>query len=87
MSHSHSAPAARDRHEYFGLLRHELSLQGGSQHEIAVALTLRGEGREDSATHAEVGRPHVRPLLGAGEAQGEAAKIVGVHILVTPDRD
>ena len=79
MSRSHTAPPAGYRHEQAGLLRNEIGLLLGREHQVSITLFLRCERGEDPASHAEVGSPHVRALLRAFETQGNSAKIAGIH--------
>src|SRR5260370_32874527 len=79
MGHSHSSPAARNGHENFGLLLTELRLLLQREHQVAVALVLRGQRSEYPAPDTEVGRSHVRALFGVFQAQRNSAKICGIH--------
>jgi hypothetical protein len=68
-----------DGQEYLGLVGEEAGLNLGGEHEVAVALALRGERGEDAAANAEVGRAHVGALFCAFEAEGDAAEVVCGH--------
>src|SRR6185503_16496876 len=62
-----------------GLLLDEVRLLLRREHEIPVALLLRGERSEYPAAHTEVGRPHVRALFGTFQAESNPAKIRWSH--------
>ena len=79
VGHAHAAPASGDGEEEFGLVFQEGLLKIRREHEVAVALLLRGEGGKDVAANAEVGRAHVGGLLGVGEGEGDAAEVGGGH--------
>ena len=79
VSCAHAAPASGDGDEEIRLVGEEGLLQIGREHEVAVALFFGGEGREDVAADAEVGRAHVGGLFGIGEGQGDAAEVGGSH--------
>jgi len=77
---AHSAPAAGDGEEDVGEVGDEELLLLGGEHEIAVALGLRGEGGEDSTVDAKVGVAHVGAFFGAGKSESDSAKVVGGHV-------
>src|SRR5437667_6988528 len=79
MGGSHPSPSARNGHEKMGLLLDEVRLLLRREHQVAIALFLRGERREYPAPDAEVGRPHVRALFGAFQTQRNPAKICCIH--------
>ena len=79
MGAAHSAPATGDREKDVGEVGDEELLLLRSEHEVAVALGLRGEGGEDSAADAEVGVAHVGAFFSARKSEGESAKVVGSH--------
>ena len=80
MGHSHSSPAACDGHEYLRQLLSELRLLFRRQHQVAIALLLRGESSEDPAPDTKIGRTHVRALFRARQAQRNPAKICCIHL-------
>ena len=75
---AHASPAAGDRHEgLVGRLGDERRLDLRSEHQIAVALGLVGERREDPAADAEVRLAHVRLLFRPVEAERKPAEVTG----------
>jgi len=81
MGVTHSSESARNRQKDFGRILDKRGLLFRSEHQIAVALLLRGERREYSATDPEIGRAHVRAFLGAFQAQGNPSKVCDFHRL------
>ena len=79
MRHTHAAPAAGNRHKNIRLFGNEVSLLVGGKHQVAETLSLRRERREDSSADAEIRRTHMRALFGSFEAEGDSAKVCGVH--------
>ena len=79
MGHSHSSPSARNRQENIWQLSDEVRLKLRREHQVAVALGLRGERGEDVDSNAEVGRTHVRAFLCPFEAESDAAEIGCSH--------
>jgi len=73
------APPARDGNKQFGQLFHECGLLLGREHEIAVTLAFGGQRGEDSASHPEVSRPHVRAFDCPFEAQSNPSEIRHFH--------
>src|SRR4051812_17793236 len=76
------APGAFGRLEHIGRgVEIVLLLFGRELHHapLGVRVTQR---RKDLTSHAEVRMVHVRALLRLGEAQGDAAKLVGSHMIV-----
>src|SRR4030088_3345072 len=56
---SHPSPPTRNGQEHFWQLLDKLRLQLRCEHQVTVALVLRGERSEDPASYTEVGRSHV----------------------------
>src|SRR6185437_2562202 len=80
MCRSHSSPTACNWHKHFRLLFHKRRLLLRCQHQIAVALILRGKGGEDFSANTEIGSAHMRPFFCAFKAQCNAAKVCGFHV-------
>jgi hypothetical protein len=65
--------------ENFRQLPDKVCLLLRREHQVAVALFLRGKRGENPASHTEVGCPHVRALLYSFEAQSNLAEICHFH--------
>lgn len=76
---SHPPPSARNGKEDFRCIFDEYSLLFQCEHQISVALGLRGKGRKLSAADAERRCSSMRVLFNAFEAQSNAAKIFWGH--------
>src|SRR5713226_1833761 len=79
MGHAHPSPSAGNGHENLRLFRNELRLLLRREHQVAVALFLRGERSEDPAPDTEVGRSHMRAFFRAFQAPCNPAKICCIH--------
>src|SRR6266567_784347 len=55
----HPSPSTMDGQENFRQLPDKLCLLLQCEHQVAVAIFLRGKRGENSASYTEVGRPHV----------------------------
>ena len=77
---SASAPATCDRNENLRRFGDELLLYFWSQHQVAVALFLGSESRENSTADAKIGSAHVRSFLNSIEAECDSAEVGGVHL-------
>jgi hypothetical protein len=76
---AHLAPTAGDGEKNIGKILDEELLVLGGEHEVAVALIQGSQGGEDVSACAEVDGAEVRALFGVGEAEGDAAEVVGSH--------
>src|ERR1700722_3486642 len=79
MGHSHPPPSTRNRHEHLRQFLDKSSLQFRREHQVPIALALRGEGCKYSAAYAEVGCAHVRSLLSVLQAEGNPSKVFCIH--------
>src|SRR5713226_1561906 len=79
MGRSILSPSARNGHENIRLLLNELRLLLWREHQVAIALLLRGERGEYFPLDTEVGRTHVRGFFSAWQAQSDPTKIRYVH--------
>lgn len=79
MGYAPLSPSTRYRQEELGQLRDESRLLLRREHEVSVALALRGKRGEDSAAHAEIGRAPVGTLFSAFEAEGDSSKVFDIH--------
>src|ERR1700737_4991250 len=55
----HPSPSTRNGQEHFWQLLDKLRLQLRCEHQVTVALVLRGERSEDPASYTEASRSHV----------------------------
>ncbi len=76
---SHPSPTAGHRKEDVRQLGDELGLDFLCQHQVAVAVLLRGEGGKDPAADAEIGCTEVGAFLHAGQTKCQTAKVGRRH--------
>ena len=76
---AHAAPSSGDGDEQVRTLADELRLNLGCEHQITEAVLHGRERREDVAADAKVDGSHVRPLLGAIEAQCDVCEVCRGH--------
>ena len=79
MRHSHSTPSSGYGNKDFGQFLAKCSLIFTRQCEISETFGFRRQRRKDSAAHAEVCRPHMRPFCSAFETQGNASEVRRSH--------
>jgi hypothetical protein len=79
---AHSTPSASDREKDIGPFSNEIRLHFRRDRQIAEALFLMRQSRENPATDTEIGGTHVGSLFGTLEAQRDAAKVCGGHGLI-----
>jgi hypothetical protein len=79
MGRSHPAPSAFDGQKNFRQLPDEVGLHFRREHQVAVALILRGERGEDPAADAEIRGSHVGSFFSAIESECDTAEIGSVH--------
>src|SRR5437899_2913609 len=80
MGLSHPPPSPGNGPEPLGQLSDNLRLLFRLQHQVAIALLMRGESGEDPAPDTKIGRTHVRALFRARQAQRNPAKICCIHL-------
>ena len=73
------SPTAGNGKEDVRQLGDELSLDFGCQHQIAVAVLLRGEGGKDPAADAVIGCTEVGAFLHIGQTKCQTAKVGRRH--------
>src|ERR1700730_2945722 len=82
MRMSHLSPAARNGQENFGCLLHKRRLLLQREHQISVALCLRGERSEFPASYTKSRQSCVGVLFHPLQAQGNRAKICCGHVAI-----
>ncbi len=83
---SHPSPTAGNGKEDVRQLGDELGLDFWCQHQVAVAVLLRGEGGKDPAADAEIGRTEMGAFLHFGQTQCETAEVGRRHGKATLSR-
>src|SRR4051812_41524313 len=76
---THPSPATGNGQKHSGKLFDKRGLLLRGEHQISVALTLRGQRGEDFPAHAEVRRTHVGMLLCTFQAEHQSSKVLYGH--------
>ena len=80
------SPTPSHGQKYFGCLRDEGGLLLRREHEVAIALLLVRQGRENVTTDTEIGGAHVGALFRTWQTEGEPSEIVYFHVLRSVSR-